>query len=110
MRPRDSIEWTRRLLEDAGVFAGISSGAAVAGAVKTATQMDHGTIVTLLPDGRHARPDTVACQAKLGGRPFGTGACHWKLPLSARGRRLVVQITVTYRGSQKTLPYSTTVR
>ncbi|HYL50708.1 MAG TPA: cysteine synthase family protein [Acidimicrobiia bacterium] len=51
VRPRDSIEWTRRLLEDAGVFAGISSGAAVAGAVKTATQMDHGTIVTLLPDG-----------------------------------------------------------
>ncbi len=51
VRPRDSIEWTRRLLEDCGVFAGISSGAAVAGAVKTAAQMDHGTIVTLLPDG-----------------------------------------------------------
>jgi [CysO sulfur-carrier protein]-thiocarboxylate-dependent cysteine synthase len=51
VRPRDSVEWTRRLLEDCGVFAGISSGAAVAGAVKTAQQMDHGTIVTLLPDG-----------------------------------------------------------
>jgi len=51
VRPRDSIEWIRRLLEDSGVFAGISSGAAVAGAVKTAAQMDHGTIVTLLPDG-----------------------------------------------------------
>jgi cysteine synthase len=51
VRPRDSVEWTRRLLEDCGVFAGISSGAAVAGAVKTAAQMDHGTIVTLLPDG-----------------------------------------------------------
>src|SRR3954467_12812807 len=51
VRPRESIEWTRRLLNDAGVFAGISSGAAVAGAVKTAQQMDHGTIVTLLPDG-----------------------------------------------------------
>ena len=40
-----------RLLEDAGVFAGISSGAAVAGAVKMAQQMESGTIVTLLPDG-----------------------------------------------------------
>ncbi len=51
VRPRDSIESTRRLLEDCGVFAGISSGAAVAGAVKVAQQMDRGTIVTLLPDG-----------------------------------------------------------
>jgi [CysO sulfur-carrier protein]-thiocarboxylate-dependent cysteine synthase len=51
VRPRESIEWTRRLLDDCGVFAGISSGAAVAGAVKMAEQMDEGTIVTLLPDG-----------------------------------------------------------
>jgi [CysO sulfur-carrier protein]-thiocarboxylate-dependent cysteine synthase len=51
VRPRESVEWTRRLLEDCGVFAGISSGAAIAGAVKTAEQMDQGTIVTLLPDG-----------------------------------------------------------
>jgi len=51
VRPRQSIEWVRRLLEDAGVFAGISSGAAVAGAVKTAATMASGTIVTLLPDG-----------------------------------------------------------
>ena len=34
-----------------GVFAGISSGAAVAGAAKVAATMDAGTIVTLLPDG-----------------------------------------------------------
>jgi [CysO sulfur-carrier protein]-thiocarboxylate-dependent cysteine synthase len=51
VRPRESIEWTRRLLDEAGVFAGISSGAAVAGAAKVAAQMDEGTIVTLLPDG-----------------------------------------------------------
>lgn len=51
VRPRESIEWVRRLLEGAGVFAGISSGAAVAGAVKTAATMESGTIVTLLPDG-----------------------------------------------------------
>jgi cysteine synthase B len=51
VRPRESIEWTRRLLDEAGVFAGISSGAAIAGAAKVAAQMDEGTIVTLLPDG-----------------------------------------------------------
>jgi cysteine synthase len=51
VRPRESIEFTRRLLDECGVFAGISSGAAVAGAVKMAGQMDAGTIVTLLPDG-----------------------------------------------------------
>jgi cysteine synthase len=51
VRPRESIEWLRRLLEDCGVFAGVSSGAAVAGAVKMAATMDAGTIVTLFPDG-----------------------------------------------------------
>jgi len=51
VRNRESIEWTRRLLDECGVFAGISSGAAVAGAVKVAGRMDAGTIVTLLPDG-----------------------------------------------------------
>ncbi len=51
VRPRESVEWTRRLLNEAGVFAGISSGAAMAGAAKTAATMDRGTIVTLLPDG-----------------------------------------------------------
>ena len=51
VRPRESIEWLRRLLEECGVFAGVSSGAAVAGAAKMAEQMDSGTIVTLLPDG-----------------------------------------------------------
>jgi cysteine synthase B len=51
VRPRESIEWTRRLLDECGVFAGISSGAAVAGAAKVAATMDAGTVVTLLPDG-----------------------------------------------------------
>jgi [CysO sulfur-carrier protein]-thiocarboxylate-dependent cysteine synthase len=51
VRPRESIQWTRRLLDDCGVFAGISSGAAVAGAMKAAGSMESGTVVTLLPDG-----------------------------------------------------------
>ncbi len=50
VRPRESIEWLRRLLRDCGVFAGISSGAAIAGATKMAETMESGTVVTLLPD------------------------------------------------------------
>ena len=50
VRPRESIEWLRRLLDDCGVFAGVSSGAAIAGAAKMAGTMESGTIVTLLPD------------------------------------------------------------
>jgi cysteine synthase B len=51
VRPRESIEWTRRLLDECGVFAGISSGAVAAGVAKTAATMDTGTIVMLVPDG-----------------------------------------------------------
>ncbi len=50
VRPRESIEWLRRLVDECGVFAGVSSGAAVAGAAKMASRMESGTIVTLLPD------------------------------------------------------------
>jgi cysteine synthase B len=51
VRPRESIEWLRALLDRCQVFAGVSSGAAIAGAAKVAAEMDSGTIVTLLPDG-----------------------------------------------------------
>jgi cysteine synthase B len=51
VRPRESIEWTRRLVTEAAIFAGISSGAAMAGAAKAAAQLDSGVIVTVLADG-----------------------------------------------------------
>ncbi len=51
VRPRESIEWTRRLVTDCGVFAGISSGAALAGAVKVAEKIESGTIVFIVCDG-----------------------------------------------------------
>jgi cysteine synthase B len=50
VRPRESIEWTRRLT-DVGIFAGISSGAAVAGAAKCAAQIDEGVVVVVVADG-----------------------------------------------------------
>jgi [CysO sulfur-carrier protein]-thiocarboxylate-dependent cysteine synthase len=52
VRPRESIEWTRRLTE-VGLFAGLSSGAAIAGAVKCAGGIPDGeiaTIVTIIAD------------------------------------------------------------
>jgi [CysO sulfur-carrier protein]-thiocarboxylate-dependent cysteine synthase len=52
VRPRESIEWTRRLSE-VGLFVGISSGAAMAGAVKCAAQLpsgERGVIVVISAD------------------------------------------------------------
>ena len=51
VRPRESIEWLRRLSEEAAIFAGISSGAAMAGAAKAAAQLTEGVIVVVLADG-----------------------------------------------------------
>jgi [CysO sulfur-carrier protein]-thiocarboxylate-dependent cysteine synthase len=48
--PKQSIVWTRRLAE-VGVFAGISTGAAMAGAAKCAGLIDDGVIVIVSADG-----------------------------------------------------------
>ena len=50
VRPRESIEWTRRL-SDVGIFSGISAGAAMAGAVRVADEIESGTIVFIVCDG-----------------------------------------------------------
>lgn len=51
VRPRESIEWTRRLAEEAGIFAGISTGAALAGAARVAERAEEGTVVVVSADG-----------------------------------------------------------
>ncbi len=50
VRPRESIEWTRRLTRECGIFAGISAGAAMAGAAKVASQIDEGVIAFIVCD------------------------------------------------------------
>ena len=50
VRPRESIEWTRRLSE-VGIFSGISAGAAMAGAARVSEQIETGTIVFIVCDG-----------------------------------------------------------
>ncbi len=51
VRPRESLQWTRRLVQECGVFAGISAGAALAGAAKVASEIDEGVIVFIVCDG-----------------------------------------------------------
>ncbi|WP_298036525.1 cysteine synthase family protein [uncultured Desulfuromonas sp.] len=46
----DAFEAAREMAIKEGLFVGMSSGAAVAGALQVAAQMSEGTIVTLLPD------------------------------------------------------------
>ncbi len=62
VRPRESIEWVRRLT-DVGLFVGISSGAIMAGAVKCAN---------LVPEGETATIVTIACDD--GWKYLSTGA------------------------------------
>ena len=62
VRPRESIEWARRLT-DVGLFVGISSGAIMAGAVKCAN---------LVPEGESATIVTIACDD--GWKYLSTGA------------------------------------
>jgi [CysO sulfur-carrier protein]-thiocarboxylate-dependent cysteine synthase len=50
VRPRESIEWTRRLA-DVGILAGISTGAALSGAARLAESLEAGTIVVVSADG-----------------------------------------------------------
>jgi cysteine synthase B len=48
---RDAVIGLRRLTSDEGIFAGLSSGASVAVAVRVAREMERGTVVVLLADG-----------------------------------------------------------
>ncbi|MFN0027384.1 MAG: PLP-dependent cysteine synthase family protein [Acidimicrobiales bacterium] len=54
VRPYESVLWTRRLITECGIFAGVSTGAALAGAVKVAERLEPGesaAIVVVSADG-----------------------------------------------------------
>lgn len=65
VRPRESIEMTRRLVRECGIFAGISSGASLAGALKVANEIEEGTIVFIVCDGGWKYLSTGAYTADL---------------------------------------------
>jgi len=46
----ETWEMTRNLARHAGLFAGLSSGAAMVGAIRVAQELEEGIVVTLLPD------------------------------------------------------------
>jgi [CysO sulfur-carrier protein]-thiocarboxylate-dependent cysteine synthase len=47
---RDAIVWTRKLLDEEGVFAGVSSGAIARIAVRIGEELEGGNVVFLIPD------------------------------------------------------------
>jgi cysteine synthase len=47
---RDAIVWTKRLLDEEGLFAGVSTGAVAAIASRIAGELDAGNVVFLVPD------------------------------------------------------------
>jgi len=47
---RDAIVWTKKLLEEEGIFAGVSAGAIARIAARIAGEIDGGNVVFLIPD------------------------------------------------------------
>jgi cysteine synthase len=47
---RDAIVWTKRLLDEEGIFAGVSSGAIARVAVRIAGELDEGNVVFVVAD------------------------------------------------------------
>src|SRR4051812_23141412 len=47
---RDSVVWTKKLLEEEGLFVGVSTGAVAAIAVRIANEIDEGNVVFVSPD------------------------------------------------------------
>jgi cysteine synthase len=47
---RDSVVWTKKLLDEEGLFLGVSSGAIASIAVRVANELDEGNIVFVAPD------------------------------------------------------------
>jgi hypothetical protein len=71
-----------------------------------------GTARLRLSNGETARPESVACVARLAGRVLRPVArCAWRIPANARGKRLVVTLTPRYEGKAARFdPWSFRVR
>jgi len=46
----DAIVWTKKLLDEEGLFAGVSSGAIAFVAARIAAELEQGNVVFLIPD------------------------------------------------------------
>jgi cysteinyl-tRNA synthetase len=70
----EAYEMARRLAKEEGLFVGMSSGAAMAIAVKEAAAMEEGTIVVMLPDSgeRYLSTSLFAVREKIALKLFNT--------------------------------------
>jgi cysteinyl-tRNA synthetase len=70
----EAFEMTRQLARQEGLFVGMSSGAAMAVAAKTARAMDSGTVVVIFPDGgeRYLSTPLFAVRPTVGLSVFNT--------------------------------------
>jgi hypothetical protein len=60
-----------------------------------------------------ALPESYTCTAALGARKLpggGTGGCTFRIPKKARGKRLVVHLTVGYQGAAKSVDFPFVVK
>jgi cysteine synthase len=48
---RDAVVWTKRLLDEEGLFTGVSAGAIARVAHRVASELDEGNVVFVVPDG-----------------------------------------------------------
>ena len=64
-----------------------------------------------LGTGETVRAESVTCSARLGGKALRlAGRCAWNVPKSAKGKRLVVTVKVSYHGATRSAgPYAFTV-
>ena len=66
-----------------------------------------------LSTGEVVQPDAYRCTATLSGRALkgsGTGGCSWALAKKARGKKLVVDATISYQGASDTFEATYKVR
>lgn len=66
----EAIEMARRLISEEGIFAGMSSGASMLAAARTASRIESGNIVVVFPDRAEKYLSTVMF------RPFTTSEAH----------------------------------
>ncbi len=85
----DAFSAARRLAAEEGVFAGMSSGAAVSAAIERARELDSGCIVAILPDGGERYLSTTLFKLQHKAEPRGLAAQavqHHEPPREGTGR------------------------
>jgi hypothetical protein len=104
----DGDEWWTYLLQ-----VGIDSAFATSTPTvpRAGKRFSVSNVEVLLADGQRVKPDSYTCKAVLGGRTIRpTGRCTWTIPANARGKKLVVSLTVSHGGARETFTRSFRVR